>query len=254
VISVDNTKRFTNRVDTYVKYRPSYPKEAIDYLYEIVGLKPSSQVADIGAGTGIFSKLLLERGSNIIAVEPNQAMREAAESSLGGNPNFRTATGSAEHTGLTDQSVDFIVCAQAFHWFDRAAAQLEFRRILKPGGKAVLVWNSRLTRGTPFLVEYEQLLRTFGTDYVQVNHRNISPEALALFFKEGDLHIGRFQNRQLFDFEGLSGRLLSSSYSPAPGHPNHEPMMAELRRLFDRNEQNGTVSFDYETEVFWGEV
>jgi SAM-dependent methyltransferase len=251
---MENTQRFTNRVDTYVKCRPSYPKEAIDYLYEIVGLQPSSQVADIGAGTGIFSKLLLERGSHITAVEPNQAMREAAESSLGGTPNFRTATGSAEHTGLADQSVDFIVCAQAFHWFDRAAAKLEFRRILKPGGKAVLVWNSRLTHGTPFLVEYEQLLHMFGTDYVQVNHRNIGPEALALFFKEGDFHQGRFQNRQLFDFEGLCGRLLSSSYSPAPGHPIHEPMMVELRKLFDRNEYKGKVSFDYETEVFWGEV
>lgn len=251
---MDNTQRFTNRVDTYVKFRPSYPKEAIDYLYEVVGLSLSSHVADIGAGTGIFSKLLLERGSKLTAVEPNQAMREAAESALGGNPNFCTATGSAEHTGLPDQSVDFIVCAQAFHWFDRPAAQIEFRRILKPGGKAVLVWNSRLTHGTPFLVEYEQLLHRFSTDYVQVNHKNISPEELALFFKEGDLHEGRFQNRQLFDFQGLSGRLLSSSYSPAPGHPNYEPMMAELRKLFDRNEYMGTVSFDYETEVFWGEV
>lgn len=251
---MDNTQRFTNRVDTYVKYRPSYPKEAIDYLYEDVGFTSSSTVADIGAGTGIFSKLLLERGSNIVAVEPNQAMREAARSSLDGYANFSTTAGSAEHTKLADRSVDFIICAQAFHWFDRAAAQLEFRRILKPGGKAVLVWNSRLTQGTPFLVEYEQLLHTFGTDYVEVNHRNISPEALSLFFKGGSLHEGRFQNRQLFDFEGLSGRLLSSSYSPAPGHPNHEPMMAELRQLFDRSEQDGTVSFDYETEVFWGEV
>jgi SAM-dependent methyltransferase len=251
---VENTQRFTNRVDTYVKYRPSYPKDAIDYLYEVVGLSPSSIVADIGAGTGIFSKLLLERGSVVTAIEPNQAMREAAESTLSGNPNFRMVSESAEHTGLADQSVDYIVSAQAFHWFDRESAQTEFRRILKPGGKVVLVWNARLTQGTPFLVEYEQLLRTYGTDYVQVNHRNISSDALALFFKVEGIHEAQFKYCQLLNFEELSGRLLSSSYSPVSGHPNHEPMMAELRKLFDQNEHEGVVSFNYETEVFWGEV
>lgn len=251
---MNSKERFTDRVETYVKYRPSYPKEAIDYLYDIVGLRPDCDVADIGAGTGIFSRLLLERGSRVTAVEPNQAMREAAEKMLGKEPGFRAVPGSAEASGLPDRSVDFIVCAQAFHWFDRSAAQAEFRRILKPGGKVVLIWNSRLTHGTPFLEEYERLLHTFGTDYGKVNHKNISRETLAAFFKEGGLREARFTNRQLFDFEGLRGRLLSSSYAPLPGHPNYEPMMTELRNLFDRNQQDGNVFFDYETEVFWGEI
>lgn len=250
---MNSKERFSNRVDTYVKYRPSYPKEAIGYLYDIVGLRPSSEVADIGAGTGIFSRLLLAQGSNVTAVEPNQAMREAAEKVLGGEPNFRAVSGSAEATGLQDHSFDFIVCAQAFHWFDRSAAQSEFRRILKPGGKVVLIWNSRLTHGTPFLEEYDRLLHTFGTDY-EVSHKNISQETLLSFFKEGGLQEARFTIRQLFDFEGLSGRLLSSSYIPVPGHPSYKPMMRELRNLFDRNKQDGKVSFDYETEVFWGGV
>jgi SAM-dependent methyltransferase len=251
---VENKERFSNRVDTYVKYRPSYPKEAIDYLYEIVGFRQHCAVADIGAGTGIFSLLLLERGSQVTAVEPNKAMREAAEKELAGSPNFQAVSGSAEETGLPDHFADYIVCAQSFHWFDRTVAQTEFHRVLKPGGKAVLIWNSRLTHGTPFLAEYEQLMHTFGTDYVQVNHRNISHKGLSSFFKEGKLHEARFTNRQMFDFEGLSGRLQSSSYSPVQGHPNYEPMMSALRDMFERNQQEGKVFLDYETEVFWGEV
>lgn len=180
---MNSGERFTNRVDSYVKYRPSYPQAAIDYLYNDIGLRPNCKIADIGSGTGSLSKLLLERGSNVIAVEPNQAMREAAEKSLDSNPNFQSRSGSAEATGLPEQSVEFIVCAQAFHWFDRVAAQTEFRRILQPGGKVILLWNSRLTQGTSFREEYDQLLRTYGTDYEQVNHKNISPAILRSFSK-----------------------------------------------------------------------
>ncbi|KIL34352.1 methyltransferase [Cohnella kolymensis] len=251
---MNSKERFTDRVDHYVKYRPGYPKEAIDYLYETVGFASHSEIADIGAGTGIFTKLLLERCSHVTAVEPNEAMREYAEQMLQGDPNFRAAAGSAEMTGLPDGSVDFIVCAQAFHWFDLAAAQTEFRRILRAGGKVVLVWNSRLTVGTPFLTEYEKLLHTYGTDYAAVNHRNISQDHLTAFFQHGSFQAARFSNRQIFDYDGLKGRLLSSSYSPQAGHQNYIPMMSELRKLFDRNEQDGKVFFDYETEVYWGGI
>lgn len=181
---MNNRERFTSRVDSYLKYRPSYPKEAIDHLYEVVGLRASSNIADIGSGTGIISKLLLERGSYVIAVEPNQAMREAAEQMLESNPQFQSIEGSAESTGLPDQSVDFIVCAQAFHWFDRSATQIEFRRILRPGGRVILIWNSRLTNGTPFREEYNHLLHTYGTDYEKVNHKNISQTMLLSFSRK----------------------------------------------------------------------
>ncbi|RCW49069.1 class I SAM-dependent methyltransferase [Paenibacillus prosopidis] len=251
---MNSKERFSDRVDKYVKYRPSYPQDAIAYLYNIVGFRPDSEIADIGAGTGIFSKLLVERGSHVIAVEPNLAMREAAEKELGREPNYHSVSGSAEATGLPDGTVDFIVCAQAFHWFDRSAAQYEFHRILKPGGKVVLIWNSRLTQGTPFLEEYEQLLQKFGTDYGKVKHTNLSKESLFSFFKDGGPQEVRFTNGQSFDFEQLRGRLLSSSYSPLQGHPNYKPMMADLRNLFDRNNREGKVLFEYETQVFWGEI
>jgi len=251
---MDNKERFSNRVEMYAKYRPSYPEAAMSYLYDTVGLSDDCTVADIGAGTGIFSKLLIARGSRVIAVEPNEPMRRAAESDLAGERNFRAVAGAAESTGLPDQSVDFIVCAQSFHWFNHAEARIEFRRILKPGGKAVLIWNSRLLKGTPFLEQYEQLLRTFGTDYAKTNHKNISREALTAFFHNGDMQEARFMNRYAHDFEQLSGRMQSSSYIPVSGDPAYEPMMVELRNVFERTNQDGVVFFDYETEVYWGEV
>ncbi|SDE25136.1 Ubiquinone/menaquinone biosynthesis C-methylase UbiE [Paenibacillus sp. UNCCL117] len=253
-MSGDSKERFSNRVGDYVKYRPSYPAEAIDYLYSTVGMKPGSLIADVGAGTGIFSRLLLERGSEVVAVEPNQAMREAADRELGSHERYRSIAAAAEATGLPEESVDFIVCAQSFHWFDRPAAQAEFHRILKPGGKAVLIWNSRLTTGTPFLEGYEELLRQYSTDYAQMMHKNISPEQLRQFFRDQNMREVKFTNAQLFNLEELIGRALSSSYVPAEGQPNHEPLKQGLGRLFERTKENGRISFDYETEVFWGEV
>ncbi|MBB6669617.1 class I SAM-dependent methyltransferase [Cohnella nanjingensis] len=250
----DGKERFTNRVDTYVKYRPSYPKAAIDFLYVTVGLRAGDEVADVGAGTGIFSRLLLERGSRVTALEPNEAMRQAAERASAGEPGFRALAGSAEETGLPAGSVDAVVCAQSFHWFDRNAARAEFKRILKPGGKVVLIWNTRKTTGSAFLEGYDRLVHTYSPDYKDVGHKNISRETLVSFFAPGWPKEATFPQAQLFDFEGLSGRLQSSSYIPVPGHPSYEPMMTDLRRLFDRSQADGRVSFDYETEVYWGEV
>lgn len=251
---MNSKERFSDRVDSYIKYRPSYPVAAIDYLYDVIGIERDSEIADIGAGTGIFAELLLERGSHVIGVEPNTEMREAAETMLAEEPNFRAVAGSAEETGLVDQSVDFITCAQAFHWFDQGATQVEFQRILKPQGKVILVWNSRLTIGTPFLEQYEQLLHDYGTDYAKVNHKNISADQLEPFFQTGTMELAKFGNRQVFDLEGLSGRLNSSSYIPATDDPRYAEMMSELKRIFEHNQQDGVVFFDYETEVFWGEV
>ncbi|QDH21137.1 class I SAM-dependent methyltransferase [Saccharibacillus brassicae] len=249
---MDSKQRFSERVEAYIKYRPDYPQAALDYLYGEVRLDQADEIADVGAGTGIFSKLLLERGSRVAAVEPNADMRAAATQELGGHPGFRAIEGSAEQTGLPENAAGAIVCAQAFHWFDRAAARAEFKRILKPGGPVALIWNNRLTHGSPFLEGYEDLLQTYGTDYAEVNHSRISPDELQRFFGDNPMTLSRFGNRQVFDFEGLSGRLNSSSYAPAPGHPRYEPMMEELRRLFDRTEQDGQVFFEYETEIYWG--
>ncbi len=254
VLSEDSKTRFSNRVEDYVKYRPSYPKGAIDYLYEVVGMTSDSNIADIGAGTGLFTKLILERESYVTSVEPNQAMREASLKMLSNETRFSSIDGSAEASNVPSHSIDFIVSAQAFHWFDKAAAQIEFRRILKAGGKVALIWNSRLTKGTTFLEQYELLLNKFGKDYAKINHTNSSGLKLEAFFKEGNMKLAKFNNSQVVDFTGLSGRLLSASYIPVAGQPGHEPMMVELRNLFEKCKQDGKVSIDYETEIYWGEV
>src|SRR5690606_11903763 len=157
-MAIGPTRRFFDRVKDYVKYRPDYPSAAIDYIKEIAELSAGSPVADIGSGTGIFAKRLLETGASVFGVEPNAAMRSAAEEFLRSEPNFTSIDGTAESTTLRDSSVDLVTAAQAFHWFDPKPTRAEFARILKPSGRIVLIWNERLTDATPFLVEFERFL------------------------------------------------------------------------------------------------
>lgn len=250
--SPDSQQRFSDRDENYVRYRPGYPRGLLDVLREHAGLRTGLWVADIGSGTGIASRLLLDAGCEVFAVEPNAAMRDAAENQLGGNPLFHSVAAPAETTTLPEQSVDMILSAQAFHWFDRERARAEFTRILKPSGSIALVWNVRQTDSAPFLRDYEALLKTFATDYAQVRHENVDDTAFRSFFTQGRYEKHLLPNAQHFDFEGLRGRLLSSSYAPAEGHPSHTPMLAELRRIFDAHQRDGEVSFFYDTEIVIG--
>ena len=130
----------------------------------------------------------------------------------------------------------------------------EWVRVLKPKGVISLFWNNRRTDTTPFLIAYEQLLLEFGTDYTEVNHTRIDHEALSCFFGETPFVSRAFPYSQSFDFEGLRGRLLSSSYAPAVGHSQHEPMLRELKRIFETYSVEGRVGFDYDTELFFGSL
>ena len=253
--SPDSKNRFSSRVENYVKYRPGYPPGVVETLRSACGLNKNSVVADIGSGTGLLARVFLAAGCQVIGVEPNAEMRAAGERLLADYPRFTSRDGSAEATGLEEGSVDFAAAGQAFHWFDPNKARMEFRRILKPQGWAVLVWNQRLTEGSPFLHAYEALLQSYATDYNQVNHRNVeeSSDTIPAFFG-GPYHTARFDNAQFFDFDGVRGRLLSSSYAPEPGHPNHAPMLAELRRIFDRYQEDGLVTFAYETHLYYGRI
>ncbi len=250
----DSVGRFSNRVENYLKYRPRYPYAVIDALRDDCGLTPGSTVADVGSGTGFLTELFLRYGTTVWAVEPNAEMRTAAERWLADVAGFHSLTGTAEATTLPDRSVDIVAAGQAFHWFDRAKARLEFDRILKPGGWVALVWNERETESTPFLRAYEQLLQRFATDYAQVDHRLIDDAILREFFAPGSFRLRTFPNRQEFDYVGLQGRLLSSSYAPEKGQPGHEPMLAELRRIYDAHSLNDRISFDYLTRVYYGQL
>ena len=244
-------QRFSDRVENYVRYRPSYPQEIIPLLQCELGLIPQHVIADIGSGTGISAELFLRAGNVVYGVEPNREMREAAERMLAHFPNFHSVSASAQATTLPDHSVDFIVAAQAFHWFNTPETRAEFTRILKPDGHVALIWNERRLDSTPFLQAFEQLLITFGTDYTKVRHENVNTAALGAFFRSA-YATHTFAYEQRFDFEGLKGRLLSSSYAPAAGQPGHDEMIAELRRIFDVYQESGQVCFEYDTRVHLG--
>lgn len=251
-VHADATERFSDRVADYVRYRPDYPPALLDWLRDDLGVTPAWRVADVGAGTGISSQMFLEAGHDVIAVEPNAAMREAAVAWLGENPRFRAVDGRADATSLSDGSVDLVTVAQAFHWFDPETARKEFRRILRPRGLAAIWWNSRRLSGTPFLEGYEALLQRYGTDYASVAERYADDDSMRAWFGDALRGTARFAHRQRLDFEGLRGRLLSSSYAPKAGQPNHEPMLRALRELFDATAVDGTVSMDYDTRLFVG--
>jgi SAM-dependent methyltransferase len=250
----DAKQRFSDRVADYVRYRPGYPVAMYDLLARECGLDPAHVIADVGSGTGLLCKLFLDRGNRVFGVEPNAEMRGGGEEFLRGYANFTSVNGSAEATTLGEATVDFVTAGQAFHWFDAKAAHREFRRALKPGGFAVAAWNDRRISETRFGREYEDLLVRFSTDYSRV--RETYPEAAAMreFFGEENFHSAELPNFQEFDFEGLAGRLRSSSYAPKEGHANYEAMMKGLRRIFDENQVDGRVRMNYTTQIYFGHL
>jgi SAM-dependent methyltransferase len=247
------TERFSGRAENYRRYRPGYPPAAIEVLAAHCGLTAGAVVADVGSGTGILSEQLLERGARVIGIEPNDAMREAAEARLGAYPRFRSAAATAEATTLPQESVDLWVAAQAFHWFDVPRARNEALRVLRAGGFAALLWNERPPVPGAFLTEYEALLRRHAAEYPMIAARRVD-EASMREFMGGAMQVARFPNQQRLDYAGLEGRLLSSSYAPAPGHAEHGPMLAGLRALFDRYSQDGEIVFPYETRVYYAQL
>lgn len=252
-MSPASTARFSDRVEDYVRYRPGYPTEVMELLRTECGLNPAHSIADIASGTGAFTRLLLENGNSVMAVEPNAAMRKAGNQLLRGFHRLTSIDGTAEETRLPSASVDFVAAAQAAHWFDRERARAEFMRILRPGGWCVLIWNERRTSATPFLRDYEQLLLTYGTDYQEVRHERTTA-IIHEFFAPSLCQEATFELCQQFDLEGLAGRLLSSSYAPLAGHPNHAPMMKELGAIFEAHAQQGKIKFEYCTRVFYGRL
>jgi SAM-dependent methyltransferase len=249
----DPTQRFSSRVEDYIRYRPSYPAAIVPWLARECGLAPPAAIADIGSGTGILSRLFLRLGCTVFGVEPNADMRAAGVRLLAGEPGFHSVDGRAEATTLPGGAMDFVTAGQAFHWFDPEPTGAEFRRILKPQGWVVLVWNERLVTAG-FLSEYEVLLHRHATDYDRVDHRQIDAAALTRFFGHDAWRAATFPNHQDFDWDGLRGRLLSSSYAPPPDSPHYQPMMQELAALFATYRQAGHVKVVYETKLYAGRM
>ena len=254
MIFKNSTTRFSSRVDDYIKYRPHYPLEVLDLLAAKCNLTPEHVVADIGSGTGILTKLLLDNGNPVIGVEPNKEMREAGEEYLAEYARFSSVDGTAEATRLPAKSVDFILVGQAFHWFDQVKTRAEFQRILIEDGWVVLVWNDRRVDSAPFLRDYEALLQEFATDYKDINHKNVQDKTVFTTFFGKPPNEAAFDNTQHFDFEGLIGRLNSASYLPGRHEHRHAALTKRAKEIFDRHQTRGRVAFEYDTRVYYGRM
>ena len=244
-------ERFSNRVENYIKYRPGYPDELLQFLQTNIGINARHTVADIGSGTGIFSAFLLKTNCRVIAVEPNANMRLAAEKALTKVERFKSVAASAEETRLADHSVHYITTAQAFHWFNLNKAKQEFRRILKPGGMVIIVWNKRKIN-TSFLREYDEFLTTNSEDYARINHVNIDDETIAAFLGTDSLQKTSFANKQVFNKQSFLGRVFSSSYTPLESSPKYQVFKDGMLNIFNNFNVNGEVEFLYDTMLYFG--
>jgi SAM-dependent methyltransferase len=246
------TDRFTGRVESYRRFRPTYPPAIVDLLRRECALTPHSAIADIAAGTGILTELLLKEGLAVTAIEPNQEMRAACATLQPQYPKLKILAGTAEATTLPDRSIDLITVAQAMHWFDLEKARAEFARILRPGAWCAILYNHRRMGGDAFHDGYEQLLINYGVDYREVQRRHIPEEKIAAFFAPSEMKRATFPNPQSLDREALEGRVFSSSYMPRPGHPRFEAMRAATLRLFSENERNGKVTLQQDCGLCYG--
>jgi len=251
----DSINRFTRTVENYVKYRPSYPFAIVDFLGRACGLTSASVVADVASGTGFLAEIFLKNGNPVIGVEPNADMRKAGQHFLRNYPNFTSLDATAEVTALESHSVDMITVGQAFHWFDEEKARNEFDRVLKPDGWVVLAWNIARNK-TLFMVAYEQI----WLKYLAPPHTSIEIDAQAIeaglmkWYAPGIVKFELFDNSQVVDFDGLRGRILSSSYSPAPEHPKYTSMLEELEAIFHAHQVNGKIAIEYECRVCYGQL
>lgn len=246
------TERFSSRVANYIKWRPDYPQALYKALLEHGVLTPEAVIADIGAGTGISAQLFAAHNHTVMAVEPNQPMREAGQAALAKQPLVSWHNGTADKTGLPSHSADAVIAAQAWHWFDTPETKTEFKRILKPAGQVVLIWNDRITTGDGFSEVYEDALRYFAIDYDKVNHKQFGEDAFNQLWGNNKWKEITVDNVQHLTFEGLLGRVLSSSYMPDEQHPEFEFMKHVLKKIFLRYQENGTIAMRYNTRAFHG--
>ncbi len=248
---MDYTNRFDGRGEVYAKARPRYAGGLFEYLKSEVGAAVGSAFADVGSGTGIFAEQLLNSGYAVFAVEPNGDMRRKAEEKLSQRKGFVSVNGSDGYTGLPDRSVDFVSAAQAFHWFAPEAFREECRRILRPGGKVVIVYNFR-DETAACTRALAALQGRFDPEFHGFSN-GMSRERCRAFF-DGPCAVYRADNAQRYDRQGYIDRVLSSSYSRRPGEDGFEEYQRGIREIFDEFAVDGWITVPTDTAAFIGEA
>jgi hypothetical protein len=247
---MDHTRRFSDRVENYARFRPNYPDALIRFLLERLPLPAT--IAEIGSGTGILSDQLLRAGYAVFGVEPNGPMRQEAERSLGGRSGFHSSVGTAEDTTLAPASVEAVTCAQSFHWFDRKRCRTEFGRILRAPRLVFLIWNERINQDPT--EEYDRILQESAPEYCGVSQRRITDADIADFFSPDPVDLFHFPHGQRLDREGFLGRVLSSSYVPNVGQPGHNTVMQRMEAFFEKHAQSGWIDFPYQTRLYLAQL
>lgn len=250
-----NEHKFDGKGEIYKKYRPDYSDEFIEWLYSDGGFSADSVVADVGSGTGIFTRRLLEKGSRVFAVEPNDDMRKKAENALEKYSGFVSVCGTGESTSLGENSVDFVTAAQAFHWFDREKFRLECRRILRPAGKVLLLWNTK-DSSSDIVRENAEINSRFCPSFSGFSGGMDFSDRGKEFsdFFSGEYISKFFKNDFALNKEGFVGRCLSSSYSLKEGDDGFSEYVSELEKLFDKYSRDGIVFIPNFTCCYMGSV
>ena len=254
-----NQEQYSEKADIYDRSRPRYPKAFFDYLFSDVEISEKSIIADIGAGTGILSKGLLERGSTVYCIEFNQDMRTKLETSLKNYDNLVSIDATAEATTLEDSSVDFITVGQAFHWFDREKFKTECQRILSLGGKVVIAYNLRVMSGVMTKECYdltEQLCPNLKQNFGHMEYdTNFDKAFFYGFFDEKTLSEKLFLNNVDYDKETFIMKHLSVSYAPNKRDENYGKYVSGLEQIFQKySDTSGVLVMPHHTMVLVGEV
>ncbi len=251
-----NKDLFSGKAANYSKFRPAYPRELIHLLEKHISLTPLTVVADIGSGTGIMSRLFIENGNVVYAVEPNDEMRQYSSTSLRAYPQFHALNGTGENTGIADNIVDLVVCAQSFHWLNPELAKKEFHRILNNEGYVALVWNDKVDSEIGFNSEYEAICKNFKKftpNYSRKGSTVADPMILEKFFS-GDYRFLELENYQELNIEGVLGRYSSTSYAIDPEDPRYTALLNTMEEAFERHQEKGFVRLQYKTKIFLGKV
>ncbi|MBN1500935.1 MAG: class I SAM-dependent methyltransferase [Spirochaetes bacterium] len=245
-----NFEKFSTKVSNYEKYRPSYPDSLFIYLKKNGLINQTMHAADIGAGTGIFTALLAPHVKSVFAVEPNEQMMASCRKHCNGQSNVGYIISEAEQTGLQNASVDLITAAQSFHWFDRDQSKTEFKRILKPEGNVMLIWNSRIP-DSAVNQEYEEIIKRVcsefkGADFLKDNFQD--------FFREGNCSFLRFPNNLSKTLESFIGGALSASYAPDCNDSTFDSFINELTQLFVKHSINNILTIPTYTRCCIGKL